>query len=93
VAHDLLAIADAQDRQAAVEQHLRRAGAVGGHAGDRKDDALGLHPLERGFGLRERRDFGIDPGFAHAPGDQLRDLAAEIDDQDGFEGSMLMAGR
>ena len=34
VAHHLLAVADAEDRQAAVEQHLRRAGAAFlGHAG------------------------------------------------------------
>jgi hypothetical protein len=27
-------------------------------------------------------DFGIDMGLAHAPGDELRDLGAEIEDED-----------
>ena len=27
-------------------------------------------------------DFAIDAGLAHAPGDQLRDLRAEVDDED-----------
>jgi hypothetical protein len=59
----------------------------------RQDDALGLQPVEGGVGLREGGDFGIDPGFAHAAGDQLSDLAAEIDDQDRlWAGSILKAG-
>ena len=53
VAHHLLAVADAKDRQAAVEHGLRRARAIllghaGGGAG--QDDALGREPLERGVG-------------------------------------------
>ena len=87
VAHHLLAITDAKDRQSAVKQHLRRTGAaVFGYAGrgSRQDDALGLHPVKRRLGRVERRDFGIDPGLAYAAGDQLGHLAAEIDDQDGF---------
>ena len=28
-------------------------------------------------------DLAIDAGFAHAAGDELRDLAAEIDDENG----------
>ena len=27
-------------------------------------------------------DFAIDAGLAHTPGDQLRDLRAEVDDED-----------
>ena len=49
VAHHLLAVADAEDRQPAVEQCLRRARAILlGHPGgrSRQDDALGLQPLE-----------------------------------------------
>ena len=38
----------------------------------------------KGFlGLGKGRDLGIDPGLAHAARDELGDLAAEIDDQDG----------
>ena len=47
---------------------------------------LGLQPLERVSGGVERRDFGIDSGFTDAARDQLRDLAAEVDDEDGFSG-------
>jgi hypothetical protein len=39
--------------------------------------------MERLLGLLVGNDFGIDAGFAHPPGDQLGDLAAEIDDEDG----------
>ena len=89
VAHHLLAVADAEDRQAAVEQGLRRArAALLGHAGgrSRQDDALGREPLERRLGALERRDLAIDPGLAHAARDQLGHLAAEIDDQDRIGG-------
>ncbi len=44
--------------------------------------ALGLAALIAGLRLVERHDLGIDAGLAHAPRDQLRHLAAEIDDQD-----------
>jgi hypothetical protein len=27
-------------------------------------------------------ELGVDPAFAHAPGDQLRVLPAEVDDED-----------
>ena len=83
--HHLLAVTDAQNRQARIEQHLRGAwGSFVAHAGGRsgEDDALGLHPVERLFGLRERRDLGIDARLAHAARDQLGHLAAEIDDED-----------
>ena len=87
VRHHLLAVADAEDRQAAVEQDLRRAGtAFLGHAGrrSRQDDALGLQPVKGLLGAVERSDLRIDPGLADPAGDKLRDLRAEIDDQDGF---------
>ena len=55
----LLAVADAEERQAAVEQDLRRARALrldhrGRAAGE--DDALRLQPVERLLGRVERRD-------------------------------------
>ena len=85
--HRLLAVADGEDRQAGVEEMLRRARAVvphhrGGAAG--KDDALGLQPREGLVGAVERRDLAIDAGLAHPPGDELGHLAAEIDDEDGI---------
>ena len=85
--HHLLAITNAKDRQAAVKQHLRRAGAaIVGHRGGRagENDTLGLHPVKRFFGHRVWRDFGIHAGLAHAARDQLRYLTAEIDNQDGI---------
>ncbi len=94
--HHLLAVTDAEDRQARVEQHLRRArGAFVAHAGGRsgQDDALRLHPLERLFGLGERRNLGIDARLAHAAGDQLGHLAAEIDDKDGIGEMVWLHGR
>jgi len=83
--HGLLAVADAKHRHARAEDRrcrLRRAGLMHGCRAARKDD--GGRPLlgEHGLGLVVRHDLGIDAGLAHAPGDQLRHLAAEIDDQD-----------
>jgi hypothetical protein len=89
VGHGLHAVADAQHRNAQFEHGLRRL--VRGflvHAGmaARED-----HPLERAVGgvladplVRHvaGMDFGVDVGFAHAAGDQLRDLAAEVEDED-----------
>ena len=84
--HRLLAVADAKDRHAGIEQRLRgaraaffgyRCGATG------KDDPLGLHPFIGGLGHAERCDFAVNAGFAHTPCDELRHLAAEIDDEDG----------
>src|SRR5690606_33057103 len=39
--------------------------------------------LEGRLGGLERNDLGIDAGFAHAPGDELGHLAAEVYDEDG----------
>ncbi len=83
-AHGLLAIADAEDRKTAVEQHLRRPRAAfiqRGSRASRQDDRLGLQPVEAFFGRLEGDDFAIDAGFADAACDQLRYLAAEIDDE------------
>ena len=43
--------------------------------------AFGFISREGGFRLLERHDLGIDALLAHAARDQLRHLAAEIDDQ------------
>ena len=87
LAHHLLAITNAEDRNARLEQNVwRTRRAFIGHAGGRtgQDNALGFQPVEGLFRHAERRDFGIDPRLAHAARDQLGHLAAEIDDQDRF---------
>src|SRR3546814_13298579 len=66
-----------------------RAGAVlgrhrSGSAGE--DDALGLHSLERLQRAAERGDFAVDARLPHPPGDELRHLASEINDEDGIAG-------
>jgi hypothetical protein len=85
VHHHLLTVADPHDRQPAVENRLGNARAVlVEHAGRaaRQDDPPRLHPRERRVGRLERGDFGIDAGFTDAARDELRHLAAEIDDED-----------
>jgi hypothetical protein len=84
-AHHLLAIADAENRDAGLEDSLRRARAAGLGGGSRpagQDHRLRLHAAEGVFGRLEGDDLGIDAGFAHATRDELRHLAAEIDDED-----------
>jgi len=85
--HRLQAVADAEHRQARGEDLIRRAGRAfvrhrGRSAG--KDHTLGLQALERLRRRLERRDLAVDADLADAPRDQLRHLAAEIDDQDGI---------
>ncbi len=83
-AHRLLAVADAEHRQAAVEDDLRRARRA---FVDRRSRAAGqdhgfrLKALEALFGGLEGNDLAIDARFAHAACDQLGYLAAEIDDE------------
>ena len=87
LAHHLLAVADAKDRQPAIEQDLRCARAVlvaNARRRTGKDDPLGLQAMKGFLGLRERRDLGIDPRLAHAACDKLGDLAAEIDNEYGI---------
>ena len=51
-----------------------------------QDEGAGVELLDaRGVGV-ERPDLAVDSGFAQPPGDQLRDLAAEIENQDAFGG-------
>src|SRR5271166_1462033 len=81
----LLAVADGEDRNAALEDRLGRARAAGIGHGSRpagEDDRLGPEPLEGLARLRKRMDLAIDAGLAHSARDQLRDLGAEVDDED-----------
>ena len=82
--HRLLAIADAEHRHAGLEDRRRRQRRVLVEHRSRtagQDDAFRLHLAKGGFGFLERHDFAIDFLFAHATGNELRDLRAEIDDQ------------
>ena len=82
--HGLLAIADAEDRNAGVDdlgRELRRAGLMHGCRAAGEDDGLGQHRREGGLGLVERHDLGIDACLPHPPRDQLGVLRAEIDDE------------
>ena len=84
-AHGLLAIADAEHGKAAGEDPVRRAGAAAlmhGGGAARQDDALEARPVQRLFGRLEGDDLRIDPRLADAPGDELGDLGAEVDDED-----------
>ena len=84
--HGLLAVADAEDRHAGGIESGGGSGAPRSitEAGPpERMIALRLHLARRPrLGLLERHDLAIDALLAHAPGDQLGDLGAEIDDQD-----------
>jgi hypothetical protein len=82
--HDHLAVADAEHGNAGIEDRLRRAGRaffVHRFRAAGQNHRFRLHVAEGCFRLLERHDFGIDALLANAAGDQLRDLAAEIDNQ------------
>ena len=91
----LLAVADAKQRAAALEDGIGNAWAVlveHRGRGSREDYAHRVHPLEGFFRGVEGCDFGVDAGLPHAAGDQLGHLAAEVDDQDGFGGLDIHGG-
>src|SRR5215470_15095722 len=82
--HGLLAIADAEHRDAGpIDLHWRERGVLVEYrsrpAG--KNDPLRLQRGKRRAGLLKRHDLAIDLLFAHAPGDELGHLRAEIDDE------------
>ncbi len=79
------AVADAEHRNAELEHRLRRAQLVllvgrGMAAGE--DDSLGRELAHELVADVVRMDLAEDVRFANAPGDQLRDLRAEVEDQD-----------
>ena len=85
VGHGLEAVADAEHRDAGLEQVGADPGsALGVHAGRTagEDDGgrvLG-HQLFGGEGVRN--DFGVHVGFAHAAGNQLRVLGPVVNNED-----------
>ena len=84
--HHLLAIADAEDRDAHVEDARRRHRRAFGKDRSRtagEDHGLGGKGAEEGVvHLVERVDLAIDVQLAQAARDQLRHLAAEVDDEE-----------
>jgi hypothetical protein len=84
VHHHLLAVADAEDRHAEIED---RAGGRGAPSSvTRPARPRGSPPSARNRAGRRRRpvervDLAIDVQLAQAARDQLRHLAAEVDDQ------------
>ena len=83
--HRLLAVANAEHGDAGVDQRrreLRGAGLMHGGWAAGEDDGLGQDRRERRFRLIEGHDLGIDAGLAHAAGNELSVLRAEIDDED-----------
>ena len=84
--HALLAVADAEHGHARREnriRNLRRALVQNARRAAGQDDRLRLQ-LRDGFpGRVKRYDLGIDIRLAHAPCDQLRELSAEIHDENG----------
>src|SRR5215472_1429639 len=84
-AHRLHAVTDAQHRHAEPEDDLRRArrGRLCQRSGAaRQDDPARCKVAQPIFGHCERMDLAINAALAHTAGDELRDLAAEIEDQD-----------
>ena len=83
--HRLEAVADAEHRDAGVEQRgVDRRRAVGVDAGRaaREDHRRGSPGQHLGHGHLVRDDLAVDLRLAHAAGDQLRVLGAEVDDED-----------
>ena len=84
-AHRLLAVADAEDRHAELEDGSGRPGAgrlVGRGRSAGQDDGRRLEPADMLVVERAGMDLAIDPELAQAAGDQLRILRAEVENQD-----------
>ena len=82
--HRLHAVADAQHRHARAEDS--GTGLVGGlfvgaHVRARQNDALGVELVDEVGRHVVGMHFAVHVRFAHAAGDELRDLAAEIENE------------
>ena len=85
VAHRLHAVTNAEHRNTEAEDDV--GGARGGALSDRgrparQDDRARSEIADRPLGDSKRVDLAIDTALAHAARDQLRHLAAEIENQD-----------
>ncbi len=93
--HHLRAVADPEHRDASAPDG--RIGARGfrvvdRHRPAREDDRPGPPALELGNRRVVRQQLGVHVELADAAGDQLRELAAEVEDGDGPTGLALRAG-
>ena len=84
--HDLEAVADAKDGQVQLEDlRVQLRGTLGVHrrraAGEHQRGRVFLAHLSGGDGGRD--DLGVNASLAHAAGDELRVLGAEVDDKNG----------
>ena len=87
VGHHLHAVADPQHRHAEREQLGRRGGRsllVDALRAAREDDADGAAAADLRDRQIERVDLAVDPVLAHPAGDELGELAAEIQDENGL---------
>ena len=87
--HELGAVTDPQDGDRPLVHGLVDPGRplhVDGLGAAAEDDALGLAGQHLRDGHVPGHDLRIDVRLADPPGDQLRVLGAEVDDQDGVEG-------
>ena len=81
----LHSVADAENGHAKLENDFGRAplrGVVGGIGSAREDDAGGLEGADEVVVDVEGDEFAIDLRFAHAAGDELADLRAEVENED-----------
>ena len=89
VGHHLHAVADPQHRDPQLEQLRRGAGRplfIDALRAAREDQPQGPAAADLLHGEVERMDLAIDPALAHPAGDELGELAAEVEDQDSLVG-------
>ncbi len=89
--HDLEPVTDAQRRHPELQDagiEIGRARLVHARRAPAQHDAGRVLRGQLGGRDRVRHDLAVDPGLAHPPGDELRVLGAEVDDEDG----MLLRG-
>ena len=95
--HGLESVADAQDRHSGVEEgRINGGGAVGVDRGGATGEDDGRRLLvQHGGGIHGvGHDLGVDTGLAHAAGDELGVLGAEVHHEDGADGAgRSLAGR
>ncbi len=83
--YELRAVTDAEQRYTGVVHggiDVGSAGDVHRRRSAREDDRLGLSRQHLHDGHRTRHDLAVDVQLAYAPGDQLRVLRPEVDDED-----------
>ena len=95
--HGLESVADPQDRHSGIEEgRVNGGGAVGVDRGRTTGEDDGRRLLvQHGGGIHGvGHDLGVDTGLAHAAGDELGVLGAEVHHEDGADGAgRSLAGR